>query len=180
MPEKRKDMLEMLSHMLIGFALVLKGIAKAEHYSRHPFTVIFLFAAGAFILLGALFHHGIEKKVANFSALFRIAEGLALVPVGVVLLEKSSRLPYFVFFAAALNLGLGIFEFFTDAEDKKRLRPLLMAVLAGVFLMAAPVFAAFNFFNSGNAWAYLMSGILAACGLFLLLLRRKSSGREAR
>jgi len=97
-----------------------------------------------------------------------------------VLLEKSVRMPYFIFFAAALNLGLGIFEFFTDAEDKKRLRLLLMAVLGGVFLAAALVFTAFNFFHSGNAWAHFTSGILAACALFLLLLRRKTSERQAR
>ena len=166
----------MISHMLIGFVLVLKGIDKAEHYRQHPLTVIFLFAAGAFIILGALFHHSIEKRVRNFSAMFRIAEGLALVPVGIVLLERSVRMPYFIFFAAALNLGLGVFEFFTDDADKKRLRPLFLAVMGAVFLAAALVFSLFNYFNSGNAWAYGISGIFAVCGLFLLLFRRKSAG----
>ncbi len=174
--ENRNALMETISHMLIGLVLVMKGIDKAEHYRQHPLTVIFLFAAGAFIILGALFHQRIEKKVRNFSALFRIAEGLALVPVGIVLLEKSARLPYFIFFAAALNLGLGAFEFFTSAGEKKRLRPVLLAVMGAVFLGAALVFSACNYFNSGNAWAYGISGIFAVCGLFLLLFRWKTAG----
>jgi len=174
--EKRSAFMEMISHMLVGLVLVIKGIDKAEHYRQHPLTVVFLFVAGAFIILGALFHHPIEKKVRNFSALFRVAEGLALIVVGVVLLEKSARMPYFLFFAGALNIGLGVFEFFTSAEDKKRLRPVLLAVMGVVFLGAALVFSAFNYFNSGNAWAYGISGVFAAMGLFLLLFRRKTAG----
>jgi len=174
--DRRNVIMEMISHMLIGLVLVIKGIDKAGHFGLHPLTVIFLFAAGAFIILGALFHHPIAKRIRNFSALFRVAEGLALVPVGIVLLEKSARMPYFIFFAAALNLGLGAFEFFTSADEKKRLRPLLLAVMGSVFLAAALVFSAFNYFNSGNAWAYGISGIFAACGLFLLLFRWKTAG----
>ena len=174
--DRKNRIMEMISHMLIGFVLVLKGIDKAEHYRQHPLTVLFLFAAGAFIILGALCHHPIEKRVRNFSALFRVAEGLALFLVGYVLLEKSARLPYFLFFAGALNIGLGVFEFFTDDADKKRLRPLFLAVMGAVFLAAALVFSLFNYFNSGNAWAYGISGIFAVCGLFLLLFRRMSAG----
>ena len=173
--DKRSAMLEMVSHMLVGLVLVMKGIDKAGHFGRHPKTVLFLFGAGAFIILGAAFHQRIEKKVANFAALFHVAEGLSLVLVGVMLLEKSARLPYFLLFAGVVYLGLGVFGFFTDAADQERLRPKLLAALGTVFLVAALVFAAFNFFQSRNAWAYITAGVIAACGLFLLLFRRKTA-----
>lgn len=171
---KRSEIFEKISHFLVGLTLALKGIDKAEHFSRHPFTVVFLFAAGAFIILGAAFQHRIEKKVPNFTALFHVAEGIALILIGLVLLEKSSRLPYFLFFVGAVYLGIGAFEFFTDAAEKKRLRPVLLAVLGTVFLLAAVVAAAFNFFGSNNSWVFITAGILAVCGLFILLVRRKA------
>lgn len=173
--EKKSVILETISDMMVGLVLVMKGVDKAEHFGRHPRTVLFLFAAGAFIILGAAFRHRIEKRIANFAALFHVAEGLSLVLVGVMLLEKSARMPYFLFFAGAVYFGLGAYEFFVSAAARERQRPRLLAVLGTVFLAAALVFAGFNFFNSRNAWAYFTSGVIAACGLFLLLLRKKTS-----
>ncbi len=176
MPAKRKAVMETISHILVGFALVVKGIDKAEHFSRHPFTVVCLFAAGAFIILGALFHHRVEKRIPNFTALFHIAEGISLVLVGFVLLEKSARMPYFMFFIGACYLGIGGFEFFTAAEAKKRLRPVLMVVLGTAFLAAATVAVALNTLGSRNTWVYIMSGLLVAMAALILLVRRKSAG----
>jgi hypothetical protein len=172
--EKKKEILEKISHFCVGLPLILKGVDKAEHFSQHPFTVIFLFCAGAFIILGAIFHRGIEKKIPNITAIFHGLEGTALILVGLILLEKSSRLPYFLFFAGVLYLGIGAFGFFTDAAEKKRWRPLLMTVLGIIFLLAAVVFTAFNFFNSGNTWAYITAGVIAIMGLFILFIRKIS------
>jgi phosphoglycerol transferase MdoB-like AlkP superfamily enzyme len=176
MPAKRKAALETISHILVGFALVVKGIDKAEHFSRHPLTVVCLFAAGAFIVLGALFHHRFEKKIPNFTALFHVAEGISLILVGFVLLEKSSRMPYFMFFIGACYLGIGGFEFFTAAEAKKRLRPVLMAILSGAFLAAAAVALVLNTLGSRNTWVYIMSGLLVVMAAVIPLVGRKSTG----
>jgi hypothetical protein len=165
--------LETLSHILIGIPLIMKGIDKAEHFEKHPFTVLFLFACGAFILLGAAFHHRLEKKIPNFYALFHIAEGLALIVTGIALLEKSSRLPYFLFFLGAIYLGLGAFNFFTDASEKKRLQPLLVTGMGIVFLVAAAVFLVFNYLNSRNSWAYFITAVIALVGIFFLVVIRK-------
>jgi hypothetical protein len=173
--EKKGAKLEMISDLLVGFAIVMKGVDKAEHFDRHPLAVIFLFCAGAFILLGALFRHGIEKRLPNFGALFHLAEGLALILVGLLLLEKSARLPYFFMFIGVAYLGASGFEWFTTPDQKQRLRSRYLAVLGSVFLLAALVFSAFNFFNSGNTWAYITSGVIAAAGLFLLFVRRKTA-----
>jgi uncharacterized membrane protein len=169
---KKNARLVKFSHILVGIPLILKGIDKAENFNSHPFTVIFLFAAGTFIILGTIFHHWLENKIPNFTALFHFAEGIALILIGFALLEKSSRLPFFLFFIGAVYLGLGAFEFFTDAAEKKKLRPLLSTVMGIVFLVAASVFMAFNFFNSGNTWAYITAGVIAVMGVFILTIRR--------
>lgn len=167
---RKKALLEKLSHILVGIPLILKGVDKAEHFHSHPFTVIFLFAAGAFIVVGAALHHRLEKKIPNFTALFHVAEGMALIVSGVALLEKSSRLPYFLFFIGAVYLGFGAFEFFTDATEKRKLRPFFLTIMGILFLVAAAVFVAFNFFNSGNVWAYISAGIIAVMGFFFLFV----------
>jgi hypothetical protein len=83
-------------------------------------------------------------------------------------------MPYYFIFAGMAYLGLGAFEFFTDADEKKRLRSRLLMVMGSVFLLAALVFAAFNFFNSGNIWAYIITGVFAVMGMFLLFIRRRT------
>ncbi len=167
-----------ISHILVAIPLILKGVDKAEHFDRHPFAVLFLFAAGVFILVGAAFHHPLEKKIPNFTALFHVAEGLALIVSGLALLEKSSRLPYFLFFIGVVYLGLGAFNFFTDAAGKKKLAPLLWTVMGTVFLFAAAVFLVFNSLNSKNAWAYISAGIIAVMGVFFLLVRNRLGRSE--
>ncbi len=164
----KNEMFGKISHVLVGLTLVFKGIDKAEHFHEYPLTVVFLFIAGAFIILGGAFHHHFEIKISNFTALFHIAEGIALILVGFALLKKSSRLPYFLFFIGVVYLGLGAFEFFTNADEKKKLRPLLLTVMGTVFLLAAGVFLCFNFFNSRNTWAYITTVVIAVMGVFIL------------
>ncbi|HSQ36070.1 MAG TPA: hypothetical protein VLQ89_08780, partial [Candidatus Binatia bacterium] len=114
----------------------------------------------------------LKNKISNFTALFHFAEGLALILSGVALLEKSSRMPYFLFFIGVVYLGLGAFEFFFDQAEKQRLRPVLLTVMGTVFLTAAAVFLAFNYFNSGNTWAYITAGVIAVMGIFILTIRK--------
>jgi drug/metabolite transporter (DMT)-like permease len=170
---RRKIVPEKIAHFCVGLPLILKGIDKAEHFREHPWLVIFLFAAGAFILLGAAFEHQIEKRIPNFARLFHVAEGLALIAIGVALLEKSSRIPYFFMFAGVAYLAIGIFEFVTTAETKKRLEPRFVAVMGAAFLLFAAVAAVLNTLGTRNAWAYITSGVIAVVGAFMLIARRK-------
>jgi len=171
---ERYALLESLAHYLVGLTLVLKGIDLAERFSRHPFTVIFLFCAGAFIILSAVFHHKIEKNEPHFDALFHVAEGIFLVVIGLVLLEKDSRQPYFFFSAAAAYLGLGAVELFRDAAEKKELLHFFLTVPATVFLAAAGIALAVNLFGSNNTWVFFTAGVLAISGMFILLIRKKA------
>ncbi len=173
---KNKAIPEKIAHSGVGLTLIFKGIDKAEHFSHNPGTVIFLIAGGLFVILGALVHHQIEKKVPNFTALFHVIEGIALILIGFVLLEKSSRMPYFLFFIGFIYLLLGAFNLFADEEQKKKFAPRLPLVLGAVFWAAALVALTLNYLNSGNTWAYITAGVMAVMGSFLLLVRRKAAG----
>ena len=100
-----------------------------------------------------------------------------MILIGFVLLKKSSRLPYFLFFVGSVYLALGAFNLFTNAEQKKKYGPKLPLVLGTVFWIAALVALVLNFMGSGNTWAYIITGVLAACGTFLLLFRRRLTAR---
>ena len=171
---ERYVMLESLAHYLVGLTLVLKGIDLAEHFSRHAFTVIFLFCAGAFIILSAVFHHRIEKNELHFTALFHVAEGVFLIIIGLVLLGKDSRQPYFFIPAGAAYLVLGSFELFRDAAIKKDLLRFFLTVTATVLLAAAGIALAVNLFGANDAWVYFTAEVLAVSGMFIMLVRKKA------
>jgi len=170
---KRKIVAERISHFLMGSAVLLKGVAKAEHFRAHPWLVVFLFAAGLFILIGAALHRPIERRIPHFTKLFYVAEGLALIAVGLALLEKSARIPYFFMFAGFAYLAFGIFEFKADAGEKERLAPLFAAAMGGAFIVFAATAAFLNTLGARNGWAYFTSGLIAVVGIFLLIARQR-------
>jgi hypothetical protein len=167
-------MLESLVHYLVGLTLVLKGIDLAEHFSGYPFTVIFLFCAGTFIILNAVFHRALEKNKPHFIALFHCAEGIFLILIAMVLLERDSRQPFLFFFAGGAYLALGSFELFRDAAEKKDLLRFFLTVPATVFLAAAGIALAFNLVGANNTWVYFTAGVLAVSGMFIMLVRKKA------
>jgi uncharacterized membrane protein len=177
--DDRYELLESLAHYLVGLTLVVKGIDLAEHFNWHPFTVIFLFCAGSFIIISAIFHHKIEKRGPHFNALFHVAEGLFLLFIGFVLLENDSRQPYFFFFIGAIYLGLGAFELFRDAVKNKKLQRLVSAVLATICLAAAAVALVMNLLGLNTPRVYFAAGVLAVSGLFIKLAGGKDALGDA-
>jgi hypothetical protein len=173
-PGEKYAILESLAHYLVGMTLVMKGVDLAEKIDRQAVTVVFLFCAGAFIILNALFHHKIEKNEPHFTAPFHIAEGAFLILIGLVLLEKDSRQPYLFFFAGAAYAGLGTIELFRDAAAKKELPRFFLTVPATVSLAAAGVALAVNLLGANNTRVYFTAGVLAVSGMFVLLVRKKS------
>jgi len=171
--DQRYAMLESLAHYLVGLTLVLKGIDLAKHFSGHPFTVIFLFCAGTFIILNAVFHQALEKNKPHFIALFHCAEGIFLILIAMVLLERDSRQPFLFFFAGGAYLALGSYELFKDAAEKKDLLRFFLTVPATVFLTAAGIALAVNLVGANNTWVYFTAGVLAVSGMFIMLVRKK-------
>lgn len=172
--DERYFMLETLAHYLVGLTLVLKGLDLAERFNRHPFTVLFLFGAGAFIIVNAVFHRRIEKHEPGYNALFHIAEGVFLAFIGLVLLERDSRQPYFFFAVGAAYLALGYFDLFRAAAAHKKLLRFFMTLLATVFLAAAAAALLVNLFGANDPWVYFTAGVLAVCGLFIVLARKNA------
>jgi len=169
--DERYAMLESLAHYLVGLTLVLKGSDLAEHFGRHPFTVIFLLGAGAFIILNAVFHRRIEKNKPHFNALFHVAEGVFLVFIGFVLLERDSRQPYFFFFVGVAYLVLGVCELFKAAAAMKELPRFFLAILKAVLLATAAVALAVNLLGANNVRVYFIAAVLAISGMFIMLVQ---------
>jgi len=173
--DDRYELLESLAHYLVGLILVVKGINLAEHFNRHPFTVLFLFCTGAFIILNAVFHHRIEKHDPHFNSLFHVAEGIFLIFIGFVLLEKDARQPYFFFLVGAAYLALGSFELYRAAAARKKLPCFFLRLMATVFLTVATLASAVNLLGANSPLTYFVAGVLAVSGLFILLIQRKAS-----
>jgi hypothetical protein len=172
--DERSALLETLAHYLVGLTLILKGIDLADQFHRHPFTVLFLLCAGAFIVISAAFHHALEKNEPHFAALFHVAEGAFLIFIGFVLLDWDPRQPYFFFCAGAAYIGLGAFELFKDALEKKGLTRFFLTVPAMVALAAAGIAMAVNLLGSNDARVYFTAGVLAVSGMFIMLARKKA------
>lgn len=170
---KTNAILENLVHYLVGLTLALKGIDLAGNFDDHPFTVVFLCADSAFIILGTAFRQYMEGKIRNFTALFHIIGAISLILIGFVLLEQGSRLPYFFAFSGTVYLGLGACELFTDAAEKMKLRPPVLTFLGTTFLAVAVITLAINLFDSGKSWVYITATGLAAAGMFILLVRKR-------
>lgn len=171
---KTDAILENMVHYLVGLTLALKGIDMAENFSDHSFTVVFLCADSAFIIFGTAFRQYMENKVRNFTALFHVIGGMSLILIGFVLLEQGSRLPYFFSFIGTAYLGLGACELFTDAAEKIKLRPPVLTFLGTTLLAAAVITLAVNLFDSGKSWVYITATVLAALGMFILLIRKRA------
>lgn len=155
---------------LIGLGIVIKGWEKAEHFGDYPLLVIFLFLAGLLIILGASFHDRIEKKVPNFSAIFHVLEGSALIASAIILLEKGrSRIPYFLFFIGAVYLILGIVRFFTPEKKREKYLHRLQLVLGVAFLAAAAATLVLNAVFVHIIWMTVTAAALAVAGIILLL-----------
>jgi len=164
----------MVSHYLIGFTLVMKGISKLDHFHHHPLSIIAVFAAGAFIMLGTFFHHPLSRRIPNFTALFHIAEGIALTLVGAILLEKGARIPYFLFFIGAIYLVIGTIQFLAKAEQQERILPRIQLVVGFLFIMGGFAAVTYNLLDDRNKWMFIISGVMVAAGVFLLILRRRA------
>ena len=169
---------ENLSHYLIAFSLLAKGFDKLEHYHHQLGKVVFIFAAGMFIVFGTVFHDRLAKRIKNFTALFHVAEGLALLVIGLILYQEgSSRLPYFYVFIGAVFCVIGIIFFFVEDERKERVRSLAQLWMGIAFFAAGLVTFFLNQAGEGNVWVTVIAIVFAAGGVVMVVraLRHKKS-----
>ena len=159
-----------LSHYLIGFSILAKGFAKLENHHDQIAKIIFIFIAGLFIITGTFFHKKIEKTIKNFSALFYIAEGIALVIIGLIFFEEGhSRISYFYFFIGVVFSIIGFFFLFTKDENKKKLQIQLQRWLGIAFIAAGILTFILNQIYVTNVWVNILSIVLIICGALMVV-----------
>jgi len=167
-----------LGHYLIGFAILMKGYAKLEDHHGSLGEIIPIFFAGIFIVLGGAFHHKLEKRIKNFTATFHVAEGIALIFIGVIFLrEGSSLLQYFYFFLGVVYLVIGLLFFFVKEENKKRMETQAQLWIGIVFLLAGLLAFLLNLVHNNGVWAIAISLVISAAGIVMIVksARRKTS-----
>jgi peptidoglycan/LPS O-acetylase OafA/YrhL len=168
----RSKYLTNLSHYLIGFAILVKGYAKLENHPDQISKILFIFFAGIFIIFGAAFHSRIEKKIKNFTALFYIAEGAALISIGFIYMEEgSARVSYFLFFIGIVYFAIGLTFFFVKEERKELAQNRLQLWIGIAFLAAALVAFVLNQIYDNNIWINILSIVLSAAGLIMIIKR---------
>lgn len=169
---KKSKFLTNLSHYLIGFTILMKGLSKLEHHPDQIIKILFIFFAGIFIILGAAFHQKIENKVKNFTALFHIAEGSALVFIGLIYLEEgSARVSYFLFFIGIVYFAIGLTFFFVKEEKKIQVQKRLQFWIGIAFLAAGLVAFILNQIYDNNLWINILSILLLSIGLVFIFIR---------
>lgn len=169
---------ERLSHYLIAFSLFAKGIDKLEHYHHQLGNVILIFCAGLFIVFGSAFHDRLAKRIPNFTALFHVAEGTALLLIGLIFFQEgNTRLPYFYLFLGAVFCVIGIIFFAVKDEHKERMRGLVQLWIGIAFLAAGLMTLVLNQAGEGERWVIVISFVFAAGGTVMVVraLRHKKS-----
>ena len=168
---RNKKMLS-INHYLIGFGLIVKGIEKSEHFSNHPLSVVFFFAAGAAIIAGTFFHHRIENKFKKFDSLFFLLEGSALFLAGLILYEKGgSKIPYFLFFLALVYTILGAASLYANEQNKEEVFTRIGKILGSMFILAGIAALIVNIIWFNSFWMYLISIVLAVMGFIQIKLK---------
>lgn len=174
--KKRAPLLQNLSHYLIGFSILAKGIDKLEHYHHQVAEVIIIFLAGIFIIGGTAFHARFARRIKNFTATFYAAEGLALFIIGWILWEEgSSRLSYFYFFIGLVFLVIGITFFVTKEKKKEEIQSRVQLWVGITFLAAGIISFILNQINDKNAWVNVISLVFVGAGLMMIIRSKRKT-----
>ncbi len=170
--------------VLIGLQILLKGIAKLEGFSHHPFIVTSLFLLGAFVLSGAVLPLWLEKHYPRAHALFHVAEGVAVSLSAIILFEKGKlRIPIILLCTGILYVLVGYLESRPQAQRERLAGPMLRGI--GVaFLLGGVSLALFTFRGDRDAFALGVAGLFVLIGGTLLLgspwiLRRRAARARA-
>ena len=153
----------------IGFTVLVKGWAEAEHIRHFPFRVVFILLAGAFIILGASFSHFFEKRIRNFSGLFHLLEGIVEIIVATILLQRGSYwIPIFLAFIGLVYFSMGLAQLLAEEGEKKGAMLRLRGVLAIVFIVFGTGIAVFNALTEFKLPVLICGAVLVIAGILIL------------
>jgi hypothetical protein len=173
----RRERIEDAVNYLMGFGVLMKGIAKLDEVAHHPLAVPFLFAAGLFILGGTFFRRPLERRVKGYFELFHLAEGVALWVVGLLLREAGRQLVWALFlFAGTLYLVVGLMHGVMHGPSGQRIGLILMRSIGVSLLIAATLLVVFSGRVGVVSAPHVAALIMAVIGTVSLIAMR---GRRA-
>lgn len=153
----------------IGFTVLAKGLEEAEHIRHFPFRVVFVFLAGAFIIVGASFSHFFEKRIRNFSGFFHLLEGIVEMIVATILLQRGRHwIPVFLAFIGLVYFTIGVVQLLADAGKQKEVMLRLRGILAVVFIVFGTAVAAFNALTEPKLPVMICCLLLVIIGIFFV------------
>ena len=98
----RSSRLQKLTHFLTAFTVIMKGVVKMEEAEKSWPTIVFLFAAGAFILVMTLLHERLHHHAKWLEALTYLTEAFVVALVAALYVRSGARgLPYVLMIASA-------------------------------------------------------------------------------
>jgi uncharacterized membrane protein HdeD (DUF308 family) len=174
--QSRKELIkarvEKISEYAAGLTLLSKGWEEAERFKEFPAWVIFIFAAGAFVIVGTIVQEKLEHKLRSARGLFHALEGVVEIIGAAILLDKGKHwIPLFLGFVGLLYLSGGLVELLTRPEKRERAERRLRVVQAIAFIAFAIATAAWTTFTDRELMVYVIAVVLIAGGT--MILKRK-------
>lgn len=99
---EKKANKEVLSHIVTGVVVILKGIDKIENPEKFWFGLLLLFV-GLIILSIGVFHHQIENRIKNVKPLVFFGEAIVMAIVGYIYWHDNKTYIQYVCFVAAFG-----------------------------------------------------------------------------
>jgi len=156
----------------IGVWVLTKGWEEAEHFGHFPFRVVFIFLAGAFIILGASFSRFFEKRIRNFPGLFHLLEGIVEILVATILLQRGRHwIPVFLAFIGLVYFSMGLAQLLAGEGKQKEAMMRLRTPLGIVFVVFGAGLAVFNALMEFKLPVLISSAVLVVAGIFILSRR---------
>lgn len=91
---------EVISHIVTGIVVILKGVDKVEHPEKLWFGII-LILIGAIISSIGIFHHKVEHYIKNIKSLVFLCESAVMGIVGYIYMHDNKTYIQYACFAAS-------------------------------------------------------------------------------
>lgn len=167
--EGRKAIVEKITELGIGLTLLSKGWEHVEEFERFPLWVAFIFAAGLFVIAGAVFHERLERRIKNSSGLFHLLEGVVEISCGAILFGKGKHwIPIFLIFLGLVYLSVGLVHLLNKPENRERAERRLRMYQAAAFILFGAATAVLATMKGREPMVYLMDAVLVGSGIFIL------------
>ncbi|MCX6557719.1 MAG: hypothetical protein NTW95_09875 [Candidatus Aminicenantes bacterium] len=165
---------------VIGFTLLSKGWEEAEHIHHFPLRVVFIFLAGAFIILGASFSHFFEKRIRNFSGLFHLLEGIVEILVATILLQRGRHwIPVFLAFIGLVYFSMGLAQLLAGEGKQKEAMMRLRIAFGIVFIVFGAGMATLNALTEFKLPVLICCAVLVVAGIIILSRRGVPSNERS-